>query len=109
MSRDVPKIIYRKPFYQLIVDSKLATYLLNNKTAILKSEFSIRDVARGWTLTVLPRVMVSARELYYSFYMVANLLMKDNFCYQLGDADLSGMSLNACWKILPKRGKYGKS
>jgi uncharacterized protein YjbI with pentapeptide repeats len=74
---------------------RIATYLLNNKLRSSKVNSAVQDVARGWTLTVLPRVNGQRKGVVLQFLYGANLLMKDNSVIQLGDADLRGMSLNA--------------
>jgi len=74
---------------------RITTYLLNNKLRSSKVNSAVQDVAHGWTLTVLPRLNGQRKGVVLQFLYGANLLMKDNSVIQLGDADLSGVSLNA--------------
>ncbi|MEP7135993.1 MAG: pentapeptide repeat-containing protein [Chloroflexota bacterium] len=74
---------------------RIATYLLNNKLRSSKGNSAVQDVAHGWTLTVLPRLNGQRKGVVLHFLYGANLLMKNNSIIQLGDADLSGVSLNA--------------
>jgi len=74
---------------------RIATYLLNNKLRSSKVNSAVRDVAHGWTLTALPRLNGQRKGVVLQFLYGANLLMKSNSIIQLGDADLSGVSLHA--------------
>ena len=72
---------------------RIATYLLNNKLQSSKVGSAVRDVAHGWTQTVLPRLNGQRKGVVLQFLYGANLLMKDNSIIQLGDVDLSNVSL----------------
>ncbi len=56
---------------------------------------AVRDVAHGWTVTVLPRLNGQRKGVVLQFLHGANLLRKDNPIIGLGDADLRGVSLSA--------------